>query len=92
LCQVKVNNIAQPVDLFELVRNPESSWLELQQSYEQALADFERKEFASATRELGNLLSNFQNDGPTVQLLGRAVRALGNGPETSHPVWVLESK
>ena len=92
LCRVRVINIEEPVELFELALNPPDAWLQLQARYEQALTDFEQSNFSSATRELGNLLADHPDDGPTLRLLSRSVNALANGPDPQHPLWEFDSK
>ena len=92
LCRVRVVNIKEPVDLFELVLNPDEDWTSLQTRYERALDDFDASNFGAATRQLGNLLSDYPNDGPTLRLLSRSVNALANGPDGDHPLWEFGSK
>src|SRR5262245_1587494 len=92
LCQVRVVNIKQPVDLFEL--RPESAphWPDIKVKYEQALQEFTDNQFRTAARILGNLLHEFHDDGPSLVLMSRAVNAMVDGPDEKHPVWDLPGK
>ncbi len=92
LCRVAVVNIAEPVDLYELVPVDRPRWEELRRGYEQALALFDKKEFRSATQRLGNLLVDFPDDGPSLLLLSRAVDHLVKDSEDFDPVWRLSGK
>ena len=91
LCKVEVVNIADPVDLYELVPPGQPGWSELQQSYERGLTAFEAREFRTAARILGNVVTEHPDDGPSLALLARAVNCL---VEPSHfdPVWKLPGK
>jgi adenylate cyclase len=92
LCSVQVVNIREPVQLFELVDQPPESWDLLRTHYEQALDRFERSNFRTAASLLSSTLTDFSDDGPSLLLLSRAVNALVDGPEASHPVWELPGK
>ncbi len=52
LCQVQVVNIAGPVTLHELAPADQPDWAEAKQVYEQALAEFEARNFGTAARIL----------------------------------------
>ena len=45
-------NIAEPVNLFELVAGTTPAWLGLKTGYEEALKKFENREFRQAARGL----------------------------------------
>jgi adenylate cyclase len=91
LARVRVVNIEQPVDLYELVAVADQDWCQLRDRYEEALGHLERSEFLLATKCLGNLVAEYPNDGPTQLLLSRAVAALIS-PEDFDFVWAFESK
>jgi adenylate cyclase len=92
LCSVRVVNIAQPVDLYELVPGDQADWSRRCLEYETALGDFEKHGYRAAARILGNLLGQFPNDGPALVLLSRALNALlDQGPPRDH-VWELPGK
>jgi adenylate cyclase len=92
LCRVGVVNIAEPVDIHELVSSEQESWPALKSGYEQALAEFEQREFRKAARILGNLLTQYPEDGPSLVLMSRAVHALVEEPFDFDPVWKLPGK
>jgi adenylate cyclase len=92
LGQVRVVNIAEPVTLHEVVPPGQAPWAALQQNYEAALAQFEKKEFRQAVRILGNLLPDYPEDGPAFVLMARAVQCLVEEPEKFDPVWSLPGK
>jgi hypothetical protein len=92
LCNLKVVNITEPVELYEVVPAGQPGWAGLKQGYEEALGLFERQEFRKAARVLGNLLGEFPGDGPSLVLLSRAVHFLIEEPEAFTPVWELPGK
>jgi adenylate cyclase len=92
LCRVRVVNIGQPVDLFELTAGADPAWPKLQQAYEQALAEFEQRDFRKAARILGNLLAEYPEDGPSLILMHRAISSLVDGTAAFDPVWELPGK
>src|SRR5262249_18007211 len=73
LCRVQVVNIAEPVDLFELVGPGQPGWPDLKQGYEEALQKFEAQQFRPAARILGRLVTEYPHDGPSLVLMARAV-------------------
>ncbi len=91
LARVRVVNIETPVDLYELVSQPDSRWCQLRDRYEEALNCLERSEFLMATRCLGNLVAEHPEDGPSQLLLSRAVTAL-IAPDQFDFVWAFEKK
>src|SRR5262249_22011002 len=92
LCQVGVVNIVQPVPLYQLAPPEQPGWQELKAPYEAALGEFENRNFRKAVRVLGNLAVEYPEDGPTLVLLSRAVRAMVDGPDEGHPLWRLSGK
>jgi adenylate cyclase len=87
---VQVVNIAEPVELYELVPAAEAGAPRLR-AYEEALAFYERREWRQACRILGRLQLESPEDGPSLVLLARAVQALvENGG--FDPVWKLPGK
>jgi adenylate cyclase len=92
LCQARVFNIRQPVQLHELVLPNQLGWPDLKTKYERALLEFNQKSFRAAARILGNMLAEQPYDGPAVTLLSRVVNALKEGPGEMHPVWDLPGK
>ncbi|WP_197446349.1 adenylate/guanylate cyclase domain-containing protein [Tautonia plasticadhaerens] len=102
LCSVRVVNIDDPVNLYEIVDSsrfatldPEryqGDWNELRIRYEAALSAFDDEQFNLAAQTLGNLLTDFPKDGPSLVLLRRAVDGLIEGPDDAHPIWNLPGK
>ena len=92
LCQVRVVNIAEPVDLYELLPEGHPGLPRVKEDYEQALAEFERKNFLIAARALGNLRGEYPDDGPALVLLSRAVNCMVDEPDPFDPVWELPGK
>ncbi len=94
LCRVRVVNIAEPVELHELAISNESNWDELKQGYETALAAFEARDFRRTAHLLSGILEKqkWQDDGPSLLLLSRAVHWLMDSSAEFDPVWVLPGK
>jgi adenylate cyclase len=92
LCKARVVNIAEPVNLYEMVGCGSSEWLNLKTGYEEALKKYESKEFSRAAWILGRLCTEHANDGPSLFLLAQAVRCLVEEPAVFDPVWVLPGK
>jgi adenylate cyclase len=93
LCQARVLGIDDAVELHELLPEGRPDWGAWKAEYETALEHFEKKEFSAANRVLGNLLMQYQEDGPALMLLHRAVRCrVEGGAPPSHPVWELKEK
>jgi hypothetical protein len=91
VCKVRVVNIAEPVCLYELDTG-HPNWADLRGRYEQALGDFERREFRTSARTLGNLLAEHRDDGPSLILLSRAVNNMVEEPKNFDAVWQLPGK
>ena len=64
ICKVRVVNISEPVELYEVATDENPSWRALCQLYEEGLRQFEQREFRQAAKILSNLLAAFPNDGP----------------------------
>lgn len=92
LCQVRVMNINEPVDLYELLAPDQSRVPNLKERYEQALTHFEHQQFPQAAAVLGNLLVDDPHDGPSLLLMSRVVERLLHPNERFDPVWDLPGK
>jgi adenylate cyclase len=92
LAKVRVVNINEAIDLYELAKDAAGPWKKLREGYEQALRQFERRNFQASAGILGRLLEEHPNDGPSLLLLSRAVNAMINGPDADHPVWTMNQK
>jgi hypothetical protein len=85
-------NIAEPVELFELRADPDGGWLALARKYEQGLKQFESRDFQAAAATLSQLLTDHQDDAPTLILLSRAVNLLVDSDVELSEVWELPGK
>lgn len=92
LCRVRVVNIVEPVELFELDCGSDPRTQERFRHYEEALAAFEAGNFSAAAQALGNLLAAWPADGPSLVLLSRAVDCMIREPKDFSPVWELPGK
>ncbi len=92
LARLAVVGIDTPVDVYEVVSQPDDRWRTLTDEYEAALADFESQRFGEATRRLGQIVQNFPHDRPSLQLLRRAVAELSEPSANFCPVWKLTTK
>jgi adenylate cyclase len=94
LGQIEVVNISDPVTVHELAGPTREEWGSLKESYEEALACYEKQEFRRATRILGELLAQraHRDDGPALILLQRAVGFLVEEPKQFNAVWKLADK
>jgi len=92
LCLVKVVNIDDAVELYELAVPNQPAWPDWKEKYEGALDEFDRMNFRQAARIVQPLITEQINDGPSIVLLSRSVQGLANGPAPGHPIWELPSK
>jgi adenylate cyclase len=92
VCWVRLINITDPVELFEVQVPGHPISPDWKAGYEQALAEFEEHRFRQAARCLGPLVAEQFNDGTALVLMSRAVNALVHGPEPNHPIWELPGK
>ena len=92
IADVRVVNLDRPLRLYEILCGDIPQAAMLCQTYETALAHFEKRDFREAARLLSTLISADLDDGPSVILLSRAVDALITGPHRDHPVWQLPGK
>ncbi|MDF1814188.1 MAG: response regulator [Verrucomicrobiales bacterium] len=95
LCKVRVQNIHEPVDLYELVENDiGDEWVERAKRYEKALCLFEENKLVDSSAILGNVLVETRNDGPCLQLMSRVVEAMLSDLPVDEfcPIWDLPGK
>jgi adenylate cyclase len=92
LCQVRVVNIHEPVELYELAAANRPEWQQLRKDYEAALTHFETGHVRTAVRILANVHCEYPDDGPTLVLLARAVAGLARETTPLDPVWELPGK
>jgi adenylate cyclase len=91
LGKVRVVNIVEPVELYELVPCDYPDWSIVGTGYESALDHFEAGHFRPAAGLLANIQVNYPSDGPSLILLSRVINALCES-EPFDPVWTLVSK
>ncbi|MDF1741693.1 MAG: response regulator [Verrucomicrobiales bacterium] len=98
LCQVRVQNINAPVNLYELqIEASTEADRNLAAQYELALDKFEEGNFRRASALLGDFLLSVPHDGPGLQLMSRVVNAMLNdessgGVNPFSPIWTLPGK
>jgi adenylate cyclase len=90
LCKIRVINIDEPVELFDLPVTADASWHSLKASYESALEAFEAHEYRIAMRRILDCLEIAPEDGPSTLLLSRSVTAMGEGLHDD--AWILPGK
>ncbi len=92
LCSVRLKNIENPVELFELVASPNPEWSQITKDYEVALKAFEEHKLLTTIGTLSQVVARETYDGPTMVLLSRAVDAWSRDQKKYDPVWTLPSK
>ena len=92
VCSVRVINIPEAVELYEVQRQATNDWRELTRSYEEALSLFERQQFHRAVKILGAILNDYPHDGPSIVLLSRASKELVEPSLHFDPAWELPGK
>jgi hypothetical protein len=92
LAKLAVVGIEQPIDVYQIVREPAANWDRFRGDYELALDDYEQMRFGEATRRLGALMQSHPGDRPCKLLLSRAVDHLDEPTDGFSPVWQLTRK
>lgn len=92
VCAVRVKNIAQPLDLFELQTDPQELVQPINAQYAQALQSWEARDLNGTIRQLSQFIALHPEDGPALVLLSRAVEAWTRSDLDYDPVWQLPSK
>lgn len=93
LCRVRVQNIRVPVELHELLEPGISAGqARLVNVYEEALAAYERADFASAAGRLASFLGENPADGPALLLQKRLDQDMTGSAAPFDPVWSLPGK
>lgn len=91
LSKVKVVNINDPVELYQIVPEGTPDWTELKSRYEEALGLYEAGNCAEAARRLGGLIAEHGAQGPPLGLMARCIEGL-MVPEKWSPVFELAGK
>jgi CheY-like chemotaxis protein len=76
LGRVLVVNIAEPVELYQVVAEGTPRWPELKARYEQALWLYEQGQLALAARDLGSLIAEHGAAGVPLALMARVIEGL----------------
>ncbi len=92
LCRVRVVNIHEPVDLYELPPPGHPCWADAKREYEAGLAEFEKRNFHLSARILANLRGKCPDDGPALLLLSRVVNGMVQEPVPVDLIWELPGK
>jgi adenylate cyclase len=92
LCKVRVLNILEPLDLYELCIDDSSATLEFCQEYERGLRHYEAEELSQAIQAFSAILGKNIDDGPTQLMLTRAVDRLKRAGTPFDPVVELPGK
>ncbi|MBL8851031.1 MAG: response regulator [Planctomycetaceae bacterium] len=92
LCQVRMVNIHEPVELFEIHAVQNEVACRLARKYERALEHFEQRRLPDAAAVLGELLVEHPHDGPSLLLMSRVVDALLHQSQPPELVWQLPGK
>lgn len=92
LGSARVVNMADPIELYELCPSGRPELVALCESYEEALAAFESREFRRSARALGRLVNIHTDDGPALGLLARATAYVFDEPEVFDPAFRLPGK
>jgi adenylate cyclase len=90
VCAVRVQNINEPVQLFELADKSANRPRQESDDYETALNAFESAQLSDALRILGRLIAQSPHDGPAKLLMMRVIQSELGG--TFDPVWTLPGK
>ena len=92
LCRVRVVNIHEPVDLYELAAAGNAEFDDVRAPYESALETLEAGRFEEAAKLLGEVMARRSNDGPALVLMSRVLECLTGGAVRFDPVWTLPGK
>src|SRR5262249_33216823 len=76
LGKVKVVNINEPVELYQIVPADTADWQELKSRYEEALTLYEVGNPSEAARKLGRLMADHGAKGPPLGLMARCIESL----------------
>ena len=92
VCSVRLKNIDQPLELFELAVDPPAEWPQRVALYEEALRQWEAREVNGAITRLSQLIATHLDDGPALVLLSRAIESRSRDRGGYDTVWQLPSK
>jgi adenylate cyclase len=91
ICAVRVQNIMEPVELYELSEEGTEEISPKLRLYAEALAAYEKQDLNVAIALLARLMTESPEDGPAKLLMMRVIQSqLGGG--TFDPIWTLPGK
>src|SRR5262249_28517497 len=88
---VRVVNIDEAGELYQIVPAKTPDWPLLKSQYEQALALYEARQLDQAAQQLGRLIATHGAAGPLLALMARTIEGLLQ-PERWSPVFELPGK
>ncbi len=94
LARVRMINIEQPVDIYELICHPGKDWETLRTRYEKALTTLESQDIGSARKLADELAADFPKDLATAALLRRLSSTQHTDDESTADtsIWRLPGK
>lgn len=92
LGRVRVANIEEPVEMFQVAPPWAEQWEKIRDPYEEALAEYEAGRFDAAISRLGRLIQEEPDDMPSLHLIRRAGEARYVPAAEFNPVMVMEGK
>ncbi len=92
ICCARVIGMDGDIDLYELFADDDEDSKQLKQDYETALSIFEVGDHRRASRAFGDLVQRYPKDGPSLQMLVRAVKQLAEPSDKFDPVWIASEK
>jgi len=93
LCTIRVNNIRQPVEIYDLAAQATPQWREFQTAYDLALEYFEKGNFPASIKILAGLIAEHVDDEPSLLLMSRAVELISQHRAGDFDlVWELPGK
>ena len=92
LARVRAVNIAQPIDLYEIVAQPTPDWKERCQRYDAALLALEQENWSDAVQSAKRLSAEYPHDAAVAALLKRVETAERTSKLGDTSVWQLPGK
>ncbi len=87
VCKVRVVNIQEPIDLFEVHRSGDEQRRDLFSGTDRALEQLEAKNFGEAASAASQLLLKHRGDGPLLLILSRAAEMLRDADRPFSLAW-----
>ena len=87
LCKVRVVNMTEPVDIYQVFLENSDKHIGLTKITENALTELENGNFRAAAKIAGYALGDYPDDGPLLHILNRAVQEMVHPSNPYDPVW-----